>query len=110
MNVAIDHEGGLTLLRFSGKLDTLASPEAQTAVTNAVETAEQGVVIDMTNVSFVSSAGLRVMLIGAKTSKAAGKVFRLAGLNAAVSDVFRMTGFNRLIEIHDTMDAAKTAE
>lgn len=106
MNIDTEQNGGLTVLKMSGKLDTVSSPDVQQIVVEAIDTADEGVVIEMSNVSFVSSAGLRVMLIGAKASKAKGKAFRLAGLNDGVGDVFRMTGFDRLIDIYDDTDAA----
>lgn len=109
MDITTDHNGGLTVLTMTGKLDTVSSPAVQKAVTDAIDAADQGVVIEMSNVTFVSSAGLRVMLIGAKASKASGQVFRLAGLNAGVADVFRMTGFDRLIDIHDDAASAMGA-
>ena len=71
----------------------------------ALESAEKGVVVDMAEVAYVSSAGLRVMLIGGKTAKAKGKAFRLAGLKPAVAEVFKMSGFDRLLESHP--DVAK---
>ena len=45
------------------------------------------------------------MLIGGKTAKAKAKAFRLAGLKPAVAEVFKMSGFDRLLEIHP--DVAK---
>ena len=78
----------------------------QGALAAAFESAEKGVVIDMTEVAYVSSAGLRIMLIGGKTAKATGKAFSLAGLKPAVAEVFKMSGFDRLLTIHPDVAAA----
>ena len=106
MEIGQDVQGGLTVMRLEGKLDTVSSPEVQTAVMAALESADKGVVIDMSEVAYVSSAGLRVMLIGGKTAKAACKAFRLAGLKPAVAEVFKMSGFDRLLEIHPDVQKA----
>lgn len=106
MEINSQEIGAITVLSFSGKLDTLASPAAQSALTEAIAASDAGVVVDMSDVAFVSSAGLRVMLIAAKGAKAQGKVFRLAAMREGVADVFKMTGFDRLIDIRpDTASA-----
>lgn len=109
LDIETDARGAFTLMKLTGKLDTLSSPTLQTHLSAAIEACEGGVVVDMENISFVSSAGLRVMLIGAKASKAKNKVFRLAGLKPVVADVFKMTGFDRLIDVYETADAALNA-
>lgn len=106
MQISQDTRGGLTVMTLNGKLDTVSSPEVQTALVAALEAADRGVVVDMAEVAYVSSAGLRVMLIGGKTAKAKGKAFRLAGLKPAVAEVFKMSGFDRLLEIHPDVAAA----
>lgn len=105
MEISQDTQGGFTVMTLNGKLDTVSSPEVQSALLAALESADKGVVIDMAEVAYVSSAGLRVMLIGGKTAKSKGKVFRIAGLKPAVAEVFKMSGFDRLLEIHP--DVAK---
>ncbi|SMF81218.1 anti-sigma B factor antagonist [Tistlia consotensis] len=106
MEISQENRGGLTVVTLNGKLDTVSSPEVQAAVMAALESADKGVVIDMAEVAYVSSAGLRVMLIGGKTAKAKAKTFRIAGLKPAVAEVFKMSGFDRLLEIHPDVAAA----
>lgn len=106
MQISQDSRNGLNVMTLSGKLDTVSSPEVQTALLAALESAERGLVVDMAEVAYVSSAGLRVMLIGGKTAKAKGKAFSLAGLRPAVAEVFKMSGFDRLLEIHPDVAAA----
>ncbi|MEX2628374.1 MAG: STAS domain-containing protein [Tistlia sp.] len=106
MEIKQENRNGLTVMSLAGKLDTVSSPEVQSALTAALEAADKGVVIDMAEVAYVSSAGLRVMLIGGKTAKAKDKAFRLAGLKPAVAEVFKMSGFDRLLEIRPDVAAA----
>lgn len=106
MEISQENQDGLTVMALSGKLDTVSSPEVQTAMVNALESSDKGLVIDLADVAYVSSAGLRVMLIGGKTAKAKGKILRLSGLKPAVAEVFKMSGFDRLLEIHPDVAAA----
>lgn len=106
MEITERTEGPLTVLTLNGKLDTVSSPKVQGTLTKALEESGKGVVVDLAEVAYVSSAGLRVMLIGGKTAKANGKAFRLAGLKPSVAEVFKMSGFDRLLEIHPDVAAA----
>ena len=62
------------------------------------------VVVDLSDVAFVASSGLRVLLKHAQRLKSAGGGLRLCGANQTVSDVFRMSGFDSIIEIHANCD------
>lgn len=65
--------------------------------------------MDMARHDYVSSAGLRVMLKTAKTSRAAKKKLVLAGLQPTVQEVFDISGFTALFVIVDTIEEAKAS-
>lgn len=58
------------------------------------------VLVDLSDVAFVASSGLRVLLKHAQRLKSGGGALRLCGANDMVNDVFRMSGFDSIIEIH----------
>lgn len=61
---------------------------------------------DLSGVNFVSSAGLRVLLVGLKTCKAQGGSLVLAGPNSAVLGVLKMSGFDKIMPIEADRSAA----
>lgn len=63
-------------------------------------------IIDFTKIAFVSSAGLRVLLVAAKKVKPKGGVVFLTGLSPEVQEVFDISGFTSLFTIYKTVDEA----
>lgn len=92
------------VLTVSGQVDAASAPEVEKAL-QALLTAQRGqVVVDLTAVDYVSSAGLRVLLAGIKQARSLGGDLRLAGLQPHVKEVFDIAGFTPLFQI--TPDAA----
>lgn len=65
------------------------------------------VLVDLENVSFVASSGLRVLLKHAQRLQAAGGELRLCSANATVADVFQMSGFDSIISVYETREQAE---
>ncbi len=63
-------------------------------------------IIDFSKIAFVSSAGLRVLLIAAKKVKPNGGAVILTGLSPEVQEVFDISGFTAIFTIHKTVDEA----
>lgn len=63
-------------------------------------------VFDLSSIDYLSSAGLRVVLLAAKTTRAGGGKTVLSGAKPAVLEVLRMSGFDRILEIEPDLDAA----
>jgi len=81
-----------------GRLDTITSPQLQTALTDAFEAAEK-IELDFAGVDYVSSAGLRVLLFGQKTAQASSKTMALVNVSSEVMEVFEITGFSGMLAI-----------
>ena len=77
-------------------------------LTASGSTAPAAVIIDCAGLEYVSSAGLRVFLLAARTSQRAGFRFALCSLQPAVREVFELSGFNRVIDVHPDRAAALT--
>jgi anti-anti-sigma factor len=83
-----------------GNLDSKGSVDLQNAL-NEVFEKKTGVrfVIDFTSIPFVSSAGLRVLLLAMKKITAEGGSLELTHLSEATKEVFNMTGFSSILKI-----------
>lgn len=101
MALAISEErfGTTCLLALEGRLDTETSADLELAVQDLLQAGERRFVIDLAGVGYVSSAGLRVLLMLAKTVDGNGSL-RLAALNPTVRQVFDVAGFTPLFAIH----------
>jgi anti-sigma B factor antagonist/stage II sporulation protein AA (anti-sigma F factor antagonist) len=106
--MTLDHEmrDDCLILRPVGRLDNSSSPELERCVTEQMEGAVRCIVFDFSGMDYISSAGLRVVLLAGKRLKAAGGGIALAGMRDLVRDVFEMSGFISLFPVAATADEA----
>lgn len=85
-------------LEVEGRIDTNTSRELQTSVLNGFQKASE-VVLDLEKVDYISSAGLRVLLIGEKTARARGGSQTLRHVQPQVMEILEMTRFHEILHI-----------
>ena len=100
--------GNITVVSLGGELDYNSSEEARQQLMEVVEN-NKNVVIDMKNCTYVSSSGLRVLLLLGKRSRQLGENIALANLTDDVKDVMDMTGFGTIFNCYDSLDNATAA-
>jgi anti-anti-sigma regulatory factor len=93
MDVNTEEHGEVLIHRVSGRIDTGTAAEAERKLTAEVRLGRR-VLLDLMQVTYVSSAGLRVVLFG---------------LQPTVREVFAMSGFDKVVTIHDDQAAALVA-
>lgn len=98
MTIQTNREGGITTLAIEGRVDTVTSPQLQQAVLEAFQGAQK-VVLDFAKVSYISSAGLRVLLIGQKTAQSKKMSMVLTNVGETVKNVLDMVGFSSVMTI-----------
>ena len=98
MKIEAVEEGNSLRLNIEGKIDTLTSREFQDTVLNSFRKYSD-VTVNMEGVPYVSSAGLRVFLIGQKTAASKGGSFSILNVDQSVMDVFKATGFDKVLDI-----------
>jgi anti-anti-sigma factor len=87
------------LLAPAGRLDANTSGQFEKEVMEQLSLAADGMVMDFSGLGYVSSAGLRVVLLAAKKVKAAGGTFVLCGLSTSISEVFKISGFLKILTV-----------
>jgi anti-anti-sigma factor len=97
--------GDILVLDLKGRLDTDTSADLELAVQDLLETGARDFIINLSGVGYVSSAGLRVLLMLGKGVDGKGSL-RLAGLNPTVRQVFDVAGFTQLFTILPDRNAA----
>ena len=102
MQVTTERQDGVLSLHGSGRIDAGRASEFQEVVRSAIDNLDRAVIMDFKNLTFISSAGLRALLITAKSLWRRDAAFALRSLSGAELDVFRMSGFDKIIEIHPT--------
>ena len=85
-------------LNVEGKIDTLTSAQFQNAVLKSFQK-DKNIVINMEKVDYISSAGLRALILGQKTATSKGGSMIVINTAPSVQDVFRVTGFDKVLTI-----------
>ncbi len=99
MNVVVTKETDRVIVEVIGRVDTTTAPEFQKLVTEVMTEKPKQLLLDCAQLEYISSAGLRALLIIAKTAKAAGINVRLCALTDFVVDVLATSGFDSFFEI-----------
>ena len=92
-------DGQVVVHRIAGRIDTSTSPAVEAAIKAKLAEDSTRILLDMREVTYVSSAGLRVVLLVAKQAKAANGSLALFGLQPSVREVFDISGFGKIIPI-----------
>jgi anti-anti-sigma factor len=98
MTITKLEQGDAVTLQVEGRVDTNTSPELQKAILAAFQNAKK-LTLDMEKVSYVSSAGLRALLIGQKTAGSKGATMELVHIVPAVKAVLDSVGFSKILTI-----------
>ena len=85
-------------ISLSGRLDKLSSPELEKAMKDEVAK-KKDIIFDMKDLTYISSAGLRVLLATEKENKANDKNTTIINVNSDVMDIFVVTGFVYMLDI-----------
>ena len=106
MTITTTHAGDAVVLRVAGRLDAITSAEFEKTCLQCISPASRRMVLDFEGVDYVSSAGLRAILMAGKKVQAGGGTFGLTGLRNAVKATLEMAGFCTLFPVFDSMEAA----
>lgn len=100
------------LLNVAGRLDAASAPELRQAVDNLFEEGRYRIVLDLQDLDYIASPGLRVLIEARKRARdrkisdLEGGDIRIANLPPRVKEVFDLTGFTTLFEIYpNTVEA-----
>lgn len=104
MNVNVTTVQNTTVVAISGEIDGSTAPRAAEQILAVVDTGVR-IILDMTQVSYMSSAGLRMLLLAYRTINGKSGKVALVGLSPDIQDTMSMTGFLDFFDHFDTLDA-----
>lgn len=94
------------ILEVEGRIDSSNAKRFESALLSPIDKGRTHIIIDLKNLSYISSAGLRVFLMAAKKTYQAGGILILCGTGPQIREVFDVSGFSRLMMIVDTRQEA----
>jgi anti-anti-sigma factor len=106
MTITPTQVGDAVVLRVAGRLDAMTSAEFEKTCQPYINSESRRMVVDFEGVEYISSAGLRAILLIGKAVKAGGGVLEFSGLRGTVKNTLEMVGFCSLFPIYDSLEAA----
>lgn len=100
---------GTIILQPDGRIDGSNAYEFQSSIDDAVEDDYNAVILDLSDLSYISSAGLRVILLLAKNLRSRNAQLVLCSIADTVRDVFEISGFGKIIPTYDSQEEAISA-
>ncbi len=108
MDVTSQRTGGALIVSVEGRVDGANARKFQKAVEGVIDD-DRAVILDMENLGYISSAGLRSILLIAKGLQKRKAQFAVCSLQDAIGEVFRIVGFDKIVTIHSSQGDAVAA-
>lgn len=102
-------KGRVLVLMPEGRLDSNTINAAETEMFAFLETGETRIVIDLSNLDYISSSGLRLVLMMGKRLSFKGGKLALCGLKPHIREVFEISGFISILTVVDSRAEAEAA-
>ncbi len=103
MDISIKEQTSeITIVEISGRIDASNTPMLDEEMSKVLSEGKTKVIVDLSNLAYISSAGLRVFLSAVKKLKKSNGDLRLCGLSPNIMKIFKLAGFNKIFQIFDS--------
>ena len=100
LNLKTNRENDVLSARVGGRIDGSNAARFEEMLRSAIEESDRAVIMDFEQLLYISSAGLRAVLVTAKSLWKQGTTFALCSLSDQLTGVFASSGFDRMVRIH----------
>lgn len=101
MEVNIEKKNDITVIDIKGRLDANTAPELQKKITEIVNQGEFNLIMKFTDLTYISSAGLRILITTVKMLKAEQGKLVLCEMQDSIYEVLKISGFTNIFNIQD---------
>jgi anti-sigma B factor antagonist len=102
-------DGDILILLPTGRIDNDTSPAFQARLLASLTSRGAAVLVDFTRVEYISSAGLRALMMGSRQAKAVKGRLAVADLGPVVKEIFEISRFSLVVQVFDTLADALAA-
>jgi len=106
MDIQTVKEKDAVVVNVKGRIDAVTAPEFEKRLTDLIAAGEKVFLLNFTGLDYISSAGLRSILMTAKQLKSKEGKLLFCELQSSVKDVFKISGFGSLFKIYDSQAEA----
>jgi len=102
-------ENGVMVVAIEGRVDSSTAPKFRRVLGGVAEAGTRGIVLDLENLRFISSAALGVLLELTKAQARRGGTLVVCSLPDSLRKIFEISGFDQIIPVHDSQAEALAA-
>jgi anti-sigma B factor antagonist len=106
MDISEDRKADVVILALSGKLDATTAKTFEDRILGVINSGTQRLVVDLSQLDYISSSGLRVLILAAKRLQTVDGKIALCSMKDHVRQVFDLAGFSSMLSIYATRDEA----
>lgn len=106
ISITTDNRDTHSVVSASGRIDAITANELEDNLLKLIDQGRERIILNLENVEYISSAGLRVLVVVAKQMYASGK-FCICGASKNVLEIIEMAGFNVFMTIYDNLETAE---
>ena len=106
MNITSNKAGEINIIQIQGRLDTTNYSQLEHHLSSLTDKNEVHILLDLEKLEYISSSGLRILLMFLKKIKAANGRFMLCGMSEDIREIFEISGFINIFETFVDQNAA----
>lgn len=106
MELSINYNDGVGVIRIKGELDAKSAPDLTQLFNKQLDEGHSNFVVDLEDLEYSSSAGIRIFLGSARSSRKNGGDLRIAAVKPQVAKIFKLSRFDKIVKVFDTCDEA----
>ncbi len=98
MATTFEQSGSILTVKPEGRIDTKTSPILENDIQKYIDSTDN-MILDFTNVDYISSGGMRVLLALHKRLKKKGGTLKVINVKDSIYDIFKLVGFHSMVEV-----------
>ena len=98
MNITKNYNGPELIINVEGRIDTITAPDFENEINEELGKFNS-LIINFSDLEYISSAGLRVLIATQKKLKPENIPMTIKNVNDTISEIFRMSGFDKILKI-----------
>jgi len=98
MATTFEQSGSVLTVKPEGRIDTKTSPILESDIQKYIDSTDN-IILDFTNVDYISSGGMRVLLALHKRLKKKGGTLKVINVKDSIYDIFKLVGFHSMVEV-----------
>lgn len=106
MEIMTSDINGVQVIQVSGRLDARTTGELEEAVQQSLEGGQQKILMDFSDLDYINSSGLRILVMAYQRLKASGGQFAVSGIRDYILEIFEISGYDKLFLVFDSQSSA----